>query len=231
MQGKRSPSPLARFLRKLPGKRSLPSRKSKTGKPFRLALTFDDGPDPRYTPALLDLLAAAEVKATFFVMAPKAEALPELTARMKAEGHAIGLHGTDHRSLLRLGPAATEKIFRQGTKQLRKAGCPSPSWYRPPYGRVNPFVFPQLKRHGMRLLLWDVMVQDWRADATPELLLRKLRRRCRDGAVICLHDAGEGRAAEGAPLKMMEALRRFLPEMKARGCRFVLPEELNRQEG
>lgn len=189
----------------------------------RLALTFDDGPDPRYTPRLLDDLAKENVKAIFFVLTPKAQAHPELIRRMLDEGHLVGFHGLSHRGLWGKGLRGTAKNFLIGLDGLRQAGCADVRYFRPPYGNLNLFALRYLKRVGLELMLWDVMVQDWRADTTPALLVKKLKERVRDGSVICLHDSGEGSAAPGAPERMMEALRSFIPEMKAAGWRFVLP--------
>ncbi|MEA4892514.1 MAG: polysaccharide deacetylase family protein [Peptococcaceae bacterium] len=191
----------------------------------KLILTFDDGPDPRYTPQLLDLLAKEKVCCTFFLLAEKAKAHPELVRRILAEGHGVGFHGVNHGNLWFKGPAATAKDFFVGPEMLKEAGCTGLCRCRPPYGNLNLCALYCLRRSGMKLLLWDVMVQDWRQDAEPELLLKKLFARSRNGAVICLHDSGEGSAAAGAPLKMIEALGRFLPEMKKRGYRFALPDE------
>ena len=191
----------------------------------QLILTFDDGPDPCYTPRLLELLAAEEVPAVFFVLANKAKASPELICRMREAGHLVGFHGLEHKNLWFEGPFATFRKFRTGLRCLKASGAPPLCYYRPPHGNLNLPALKVIRQEKLKLFLWDIMVQDWRGDSTVEGLLAKLCRQSQQGGVICLHDSGEGLAAKGAPERMLAALSRFLPEMKAQGYRFVLPKE------
>ena len=106
---------------------------------------------------------------------------------------------------------------------MKGLGC-VPKLYRAPWGHLNLYTLALAKKHGMKVLLWTVMAQDWEADSSSERVLERLRGRVKSGSVICLHDSGCGKAAtEGAPSHMLEALRTFLPEMLGEGWTFVLP--------
>ncbi len=195
-----------------------------SGSERQLVLSFDDGPDSRYTEQLLELLAQYQVKAVFFVLAEKAAKHPKLLCRMLAEGHQVGLHGLRHRSAFFYPYKQCKADLRGSLLFLEELGC-EPVYYRPPHGYVNLGLLYLIRSLGLKLFLWTVMAQDWRADATPEGILTKLCQRCRPGSVICLHDSGEGTGgAPGAPARTIAALQQFLPEMLDQGYRFVLPQ-------
>lgn len=185
-------------------------------RPGVLYLTFDDGPSPDYTPALLDLLAEHRVKATFFVVTDFARACPQLLQRMQAEGHLIGFHSAHHHSAYLMTPKETRADFVQGLEELTRLGI-TPRDFRPPWGVVNWSSLGQIKAHRLRPVLWDVMAQDWRGDILPEEIVRRLRKRTWPGAVICLHD---GRGSKGAPGRTIQALQTQLPLWLAQGYRF-----------
>lgn len=190
----------------------------------KLLLSFDDGPDARYTGALLELLKENSVHAMFFVVAEKASENQALIARIKEDGHIIGLHSLEHRDTWKMDPAYQKRDFNMSLELLRELGC-EPKFFRAPWGHLNLYTLALAKKHGMKVLLWTVMAQDWEADSSTKRVLERLRRRAKNGSVICLHDSGCGKAsAEGAPAQMLEALRTFLPEMLGKGWSFVLPE-------
>src|SRR5215471_1154983 len=99
-----------------------------------VALTFDDGPHPEGTPALLDLLAEADALATFFLVGEQVERWPEIAGRIASEGHAIALHAYRHRNQLRVPPGALERDLDRGLDAIEKATGQRPELYRPPYG-------------------------------------------------------------------------------------------------
>lgn len=189
-----------------------------------IALSFDDGPDARYTPQLLDLLRAEDVRASFFVSGAAAAAQPQLIQRMRDEGHSVGLHGYSHANNWLLGPRAAARELENGLATLRGLGV-EPACYRPPYGNITPLTLLLTRRHGLRLTLWTVMAQDWRGDAAADILAR-LRRRTKAGSVICLHDGCAGAAVPDSAAATLQALRIFLPEMKTAGYRFVTLADL-----
>ena len=97
-------------------------------------------------------------------------------------------------------------------------------FYRPPWGLTNLFSWYYVKKYGMKMVLWDVMAEDWEKRATAGSIHKKCMERVKDQSVICLHDGGENSGgAAGAPLKTLEALKRIIPELKEEGYRFVLP--------
>lgn len=181
-----------------------------------LYLTFDDGPSPTYTPVLLDLLARYHIPATFFVVTEFAQKYPQLIQRMQREGHLIGFHSAHHRSAYWMTPGQTRQDFSDGLAGLVKLGI-TPRYFRPPWGVVNWSSLCQIKRHHLRPVLWDVMAQDWRRNITVEGILQRLRRRTWPGAVICLHD---GRGAQGAPGRTIQALEVQLPQWLEQGYHF-----------
>ena len=125
------------------------------GESRKLALTFDDGPDPRWTPLVLDMLARLHVRATFFVLGSAVEAHPELIAREVAEGHEVAVHNWVHTDVYGVGFSELSDSVDRTREAIMAAGAPSPRLWRPPYGRVDApaMMVASLKR--MDLLLWS----------------------------------------------------------------------------
>lgn len=181
-----------------------------------LYLTFDDGPSPEDTPALLDLLARLQIPATFFVVGDFARAHPQIIRRMQDEGHLVGFHSAHHRSAYLMTPRQTRKDFAKGLEDLAHIGVKT-RYFRPPWGVCNWSSFHQIKKHLLQPVLWDIMAQDWQNDITPEEIAFRLKQRTWPGAVICLHD---GRGAPGAPARTIQALEIQLPQWLAQGFHF-----------
>ncbi|MCL6593673.1 MAG: polysaccharide deacetylase family protein, partial [Alicyclobacillus sp.] len=169
-------------------------------------LTFDDGPDPRYTGRLLDALAASRVPATFFVLSDKALRHPALVERMRAEGHSVQVHGQRHWLVPVLGPVLTARQLLGAATQLRQRFGLQTCWYRPTWGLCNAVTLALLPRSGHRLVLWSVMVGDWRR--TPAaVLLARIAERLQPGGIIVLHDSDETFGAEaGAPESVIQLI-------------------------
>lgn len=182
---------------------------------MKLYLTFDDGPSG-YTCELLDLLKEYNVKATFFLVGSFALAHPEAVKREIAEGHAFGIHSYSHINALYM----THKFFCEDMDRtleaVRSYGI-EPKLYRPPWGIKRIFSEKESKKRGLRLVKWDVMAEDWRANITSEEIARRLLKRASDGAVICIHD---GRGRNEAPKRTIEALKIALPVLIERGYVF-----------
>ncbi len=181
-----------------------------------LYLTFDDGPDPRYTPQLLDLLEQYQIPASFFVVAQSAQANPALIARMKRSGHVVGLHSLSHKNGLIQPPRSACRDFSRSVAILQQCGIP-PRYFRPPWGHWNAMTAAQAYSRGIQPMMWDVMAEDWRGDTTAQEIAHKLRTRTFDGAVICLHD---GRGKNNAPARTIAALHQVLPQWLAAGYCF-----------
>jgi peptidoglycan/xylan/chitin deacetylase (PgdA/CDA1 family) len=196
----------------------------------RLALTFDDGPNPYYTPKVLDLLKDTDTKATFFVVAKNAAEQPKLIERMKKEGHGIALHSLEHRHAFLCSYRYMEKDFKKSMELLKDLQCDI-RYYRPPWGVRNLFTGKFVKKYMLHMVLWDVMAGDWKAGNTPDRIARELLDKVFDGAVICLHDGGENYGgAKGAPFHTIAALKKVIPELKKAGYEFVTVEEYYENE-
>jgi peptidoglycan-N-acetylglucosamine deacetylase len=154
-----------------------------------IALTFDDGPHPEGTPALLDLLGERGLRATFFLVGEQVERWPEIAARMAREGHVAALHGYRHRNLLRVPPSALARDLDAGARVVSEASGQPIRLYRPPYGIFSPAGLAIVRRRGWTPLLWSRWGHDWRRSTTPERIARELTRGVAAGDVLLLHDA------------------------------------------
>ncbi len=165
-----------------------------------VALTFDDGPDPATTPRVLDALAARDAKATFFLIAKKAEAHPELVRDMKRRGHAIGLHSYAHDRLfaLRSQKRVTRDLAR-GVAALKAITGEQPTLFRPPIGHTNPAIARVADALDLQVVGWTLSARDGLGRADPDRVVARLRRYMKDGTIVLLHDAAEkgGRVPAG----------------------------------
>ncbi|MEX2104111.1 MAG: polysaccharide deacetylase family protein, partial [Bacilli bacterium] len=190
-----------------------------------VAFTFDDGPDKGYTPRLLDLLKEYNVKATFFVLGVKAEKFPELILRIHQEGHLIGIHNYDHWANSLMTPWKVRGQINRSATIIEKITGKRPVYYRPPWGLMNVFDFILHKK--LRIVMWSLMVGDWRSRGGKERIRTKLLKSVKAGDVIVLHDSGDTIGAEkSAPLHMIEALEEVLKEVVKQGYRFVRIDEM-----
>lgn len=158
-----------------------------------VVLTFDDGPDPRSTPRVLDELDRRGAKATFFVIVKKAEAHPDLVREMIARGHTIALHSYAHDRLFSL---RRERVVRadleRGLRVLEDiTGSPPNAWFRPPIGHTNPIIARVVDALDLEVIGWSVSARDGTARATEADCLARVRSGLRDGAIVLLHDAAE----------------------------------------
>ena len=140
------------------------------------SLTFDDGPDPRGTPAVLDALAREDARATFFVLGQCVEKHPDLYARVIAEGHEIGVHGHDH---LRHPIAGRDAVAEDLDAALEVLG-ETPALWRVPWGDLAPWTGQVAAARGLTLAGWTVDTNDWRGDPA-KTMLRAVKRRLRSG--------------------------------------------------
>jgi peptidoglycan/xylan/chitin deacetylase (PgdA/CDA1 family) len=174
-------------------------------RPGELALTFDDGPNPAWTPRLLDVLANYGVHATFFLVGSHARAEPVLVRRIVAAGHLIGNHSWSHPNLA-LAPSSRirEELLRTSQTLEQIAGTPV-LYFRPPFGARRPIVFRVARDLGMTPVLWNAMTSDWKdpsAESIARRLIRSIDRAERAGlaANVVLHDGSHlDRAAYRGP--------------------------------
>jgi peptidoglycan/xylan/chitin deacetylase (PgdA/CDA1 family) len=180
------------------------------------ALTFDDGPDPRFTPLLLDLLKKYDAKATFFVVGSNAERYPELIQRIHEEGHLIGIHNYVHKTNWLMRPATVRRQIQRTNDIIYNIIGERSTYYRPPWGIVN--LFDISKRRQVEIVLWSVMFGDWREKLGAERLTEKMLARLNPGEVMLLHDSGTTLGADpDAPENMLVALELTLQEAQRRG--------------
>lgn len=196
-----------------------------------IVLTFDDGPNPEYTPKLLDLLYKYGVKATFFVVGSKVERNPEIIKRIHQEGHTIGIHHFYHVSSWFISPLSLAKQLNLTENAISKYTNEKVQFYRPPWGQFNIFT-PFLSR-GYDVIMWSHIFGDWKAENCKNNLLNQLRTIKDNGSILLLHDCGETPGADKkAPQYMMESLQVYLQESKAKGINFIpLAENSHRHKG
>ncbi|HET9731779.1 MAG TPA: polysaccharide deacetylase family protein [Acidimicrobiales bacterium] len=162
---------------------------SGVGRADHVALTFDDGPDPGSTPALLDLLDTLGWRATFFCLGCQARRAPGLVRELVERGHEIGVHGDSHRSqLLRPAPAVVRDVLAARALLEDLSGRPV-EWFRPPYGGVSASSLVAARRSGLRLVLWTTWGMDWKEHATGPSVAANVRRTFVPGATVLLHDS------------------------------------------
>ncbi|MBA3541304.1 MAG: polysaccharide deacetylase family protein [Deltaproteobacteria bacterium] len=185
----------------------------------RVALTFDDGPDPVRTPALLDLLAALHVKATFFVVGADVDAHPALCRRIADEGHELGNHTYTHRYLPLARSRSVLRELAATDRAIERATGIVPNLARPPYGGRSPKTVWAFARAAKRLVLWDVNSFDWKGKPAPAVVERVLER-ARAGSIILLHEAREGGEVT------IEVVRMLVPALRARGLEPALVSKI-----
>ena len=158
-----------------------------TGRPV-VAMTFDDGPHPRLTPVLLDLLRARGIRATFFVIGQNVRRYPALMARMVAEGHEVGNHTLTHRALTGLDDEAVLREMDQTTLAVYQATGKAPVTMRPPYGAISARQRSLLwEQRRLPTILWSVDPQDWRKPGS-DVVAQRILGHAHRGAVILAHD-------------------------------------------
>jgi peptidoglycan/xylan/chitin deacetylase (PgdA/CDA1 family) len=173
-------------------------------------LTFDDGPHRTYTPAVLDILARHDARATFFVVGSQVEAHPELVERIVAEGHTLANHSWHHEDL---APLTRAEFDRNVGLTQELLGPHATSCLRPPFGSVGPNTRAWARDLGLELVLWDVDTYDWQ-QPDAETITRMIVRGAESGSVILLHDAGGDRT------QTVAALDRALDQLSGRGLSF-----------
>ncbi|WOV84838.1 polysaccharide deacetylase family protein [Sporosarcina jeotgali] len=190
-----------------------------------IVLTFDDGPNPLYTPKLLDLLAHHTIKAVFFVVGEHAENNPEIIQRMHEEGHSIGIHHYKHVSNWRLTPEQTRQQISRTAEVIKRITGSEPVFYRPPWGRFN-LAAPIVSRR-YETIMWSYILGDWKVRTCKETLAEKLRAIPADGSIVVLHDDGSNPEADDkAPAHMLSVLESYIQETTENGIRFLSPDEL-----
>ena len=183
-----------------------------------VSITFDDGPNPRATPRILDILRRAHVQATFFVLGRHVERWPELVRRMALEGHQIGNHGFFHRKLHRRTPAYVRDDITRGTEAIVRASGVRPHHFRAPHGFRSPWVTPIAASLGQRTVGWSLGVWDSDRPGADVIASRSIEG-MHAGSILLLHD-GDGYDPNGDRMQTAEALPLIIDGLRRRGFRF-----------
>lgn len=202
------------------GRRAVLPALAGSGPADRVALTFDDGPDPASTPRFLDALDRLGWSATFFVLGDMVRRNPSLVGELLAAGHEVALHGDRHRSHLRRTPADVIDDLRRGYDTIAETTGILPVWFRPPHGHLSVGSLLGARALGVRPVLWTAWGRDWTARATPESVARTVLRDLRPGGTILLHDA-DCTSAPGAWHSALGALDLLDADLRSRGLRAV----------
>ncbi|MDB5085901.1 MAG: polysaccharide deacetylase [Bacilli bacterium] len=190
-------------------------------------LTFDDGPNPDYTPQILKVLREYGVKATFFLVAGRALRHPELVKRIVEDGHEIGSHGERHHALWFKGWRHTQTELSTSYQILRDLTGAERFWYRPPWGLLNWAALTSPVLRGRDVVLWSVMPSDWRKQNDAESIANFAIRKVKGGSIIVLHDSDESLgAAPGAPLASIAALPQIISSLQQQGFEFRTVSEV-----
>jgi peptidoglycan-N-acetylglucosamine deacetylase len=187
-----------------------------------VALTFDDGPHPEGTPAVLEVLARTGARATFFVIGEQVRRRPEMLARTVKAGHAVALHGYRHRLQPRLSAAAVAEDLARGVAAIEDAIGITPAWHRPPFGIYSPAGLRAARAAGLEPLLWSRWGRDWRRWTTPGAIAARATRSVIGGDVILLHDA-DFYSAHNSHRRTVDAVQLITTELRRRRLGTVLP--------
>ncbi|MGI5379850.1 polysaccharide deacetylase family protein [Streptomyces sp. CA-251387] len=188
-----------------------------SGRGRTIVLTFDDGPDARYTPHILDTLRDYDVRAMFFVCGEMVAENKDLVARMADEGHVVGNHTWSHPLLTRLSRARIRAEMERTCDIVEETYGERPAWFRAPYGAWNRATFQLGAELGMEPLAWTVDTLDWMSPGT-RTIIHRVEHGAAPGVVVLSHDAGGDRS------QSVLALRTYLPELLDSGYFVTVPE-------
>jgi peptidoglycan/xylan/chitin deacetylase (PgdA/CDA1 family) len=205
----------------------------------KLAITFDDGPNPVITPKLLDLLDRNSACATFFLIGNFVRQCPELTREILTRGHSIGNHTQTHPNLFKCNESQIRSELTECNSAIAEVTGEAPKWFRPPYGFRNFWVIPTANELGQQAVMWTLIPGDWRAKSTEWLIPRigpiaqHAKRNAndknsslpvREGDILCLHD-GNHRTLNADRSPTLGALEYWLPRWRDLGLEFVTINE------
>lgn len=191
-----------------------------------VALTFDDGPSPEWTPKILDELKKADVKATFFVVGKHVVEYPDIARRIVAEGHDIGNHTHRHHMLFFADGGTVKKELAECRKQIQAATGVSTDLFRPPKAWLTPSEKRKIQRWGYRIILWTLNSKDW-VTFDDKYLVRFVVKNIQPGDIILFHDSGGAFVAEGGDRhETVLAIPQIIEKLRKQGYRFITITEL-----
>ncbi len=185
----------------------------------KIALTFDDGPHPRYTPEILDILEEYGVHATFFVVGENVHHYPDVAREVARRGHEIGNHTYTHPCAIQQEIGMLRKELAECEVEIQNATDTSPKLFRPPQGSWNTAVYQLARQQDYDVILWDIDTLDW-AHTPSEQISENVLANVKSGDIILMHDYHSNGCTTTA------ALRLFVPVLLERGYRFVTVSEL-----
>jgi peptidoglycan/xylan/chitin deacetylase (PgdA/CDA1 family) len=193
----------------------------------KVALTFDDVPDPRFTPYVLDILKNKKVSATFFVVGTRSSKHPDILRRIHYEGHNVGNHSYSHPDFSKLPMVKMQEQINRAEVIIKRIVGFRPKLVRPPYGEILPSQLEWAKQQGYTVVNWDVDSSDWR-QLTADRVFQNVTRAIRPGSVVLMHaGGGKGQDLSGT----VKALPRIIDWLRAHGYEPVtLTELLKMQE-
>lgn len=182
-----------------------------------VAMTFDDGPHPKLTPRLLDMLKERNIKATFFVVGKCVAEYPDIAKRIVDEGHEIANHSWNHPQLTKLSPSAFDAEISQTNAAIENATGVRPVTMRPPYGAINPALTKRLnEEYGLSVILWSVDPQDWKIRKS-EHVSSHIIKNTAPGSIILAHDIHAS---------TIDAMPATLDALQSKGYKFATVTEL-----
>lgn len=183
-----------------------------------MALTFDDGPSPTYTPQILSLLTRYHAHATFFVLGTEVRQWPNIVKDIVRQGSTVANHGYSHVNYYRVGVGGVIRDMDKTTALLKKEHIPLSPFYRPPYGNSNQALVNALSQQHLTVTLWSIDTRDWASPGT-SFITKKVLANATSGAIVLMHDSGGNRT------QTVQALAAILPVLEAEGYHFVtLPQ-------
>ncbi|HBZ81396.1 MULTISPECIES: polysaccharide deacetylase family protein [Brevibacillus] len=191
-----------------------------------IALTFDDGPDPGYTPQIAALLKKYEAKSTFFVVGSRVSQYPEVVRSLAQDQHEIANHTYSHPDIRRLSPEQLREEVEKTQEAIHSATGIRPALFRPPGGYYSESIVHTAKQSGFLVIMWSWHqdTRDW-ADPGVKKIVDKVLNNARNGDIVLFHDYGGNRK------QTVQALEQILPELKKRGYSFVTVSELMKHSG
>jgi peptidoglycan/xylan/chitin deacetylase (PgdA/CDA1 family) len=191
-----------------------------------VALTFDDGPSPIWTPKILDELKKADVKATFFMLGEHVGRYPEIARRVAEEGHEIGNHTYDHNVLIYYKTDELEKEIRDTEKLIKNITGQTTRYFRPPKAWLTDMEKRKIEQMGYKIVLWNLNSKDW-VTFDDKYIIKYILRHIRPGDIILFHDSGGVFTAEGGDRhETVRTIPELVEKLKERGYQFVTITEL-----
>lgn len=185
-----------------------------------VALTFDDGPDPKYTPLILETLHRNGVPATFFVLGSQADRYPKVMQWIKKAGHEIGNHGYHHFDLNKLTEQEIYDEIKRAEKSIYRTTGILSQYYRPPGGVMTHDVVNAVQSSGYDLIHWSVDPRDWSLERTASIIANSVKKNVTSGDIVLFHDGGLNQR------QTLAALQDLITDLRARGYKFVTVSQL-----